>query len=387
MNNFIFRNPVKILFGKGMIAKIGAEIPADSKILVLYGGGSILTNGVYEQVMKALSGFCVLEFGGIPANPTFEKCMEALEFVRKNQISFILAVGGGSVIDAAKFIALAYFYPESDSPWEMMKDNRKAPLKALPIGTVLTIPATGSEMNNGFVLSRTETREKLTCGNFCVYPLFSVLDPEATYSLPQRQLRNGLVDIFVHVLEQYVTIPNNSLLQDRQAEALLLTIIEIADNVLAIPNDYNSRANMMWCAAQALNGAINRGVIMDWSTHDIGHRLTAAYNLDHAATLAIVLPGVWSYELEKKKEKLAQFGERVWQLTGTKDEIARNAILATENFFRKIGMGVRFSDYDIHGETAARFIAKSYESENQPKLGENRDITANAIYSILLSRA
>jgi len=369
-----------------MIARIRSEIPANEKVLLLSGGGSIRENGVYEQVMGALEGFSVTEFSGIPANPTYEKCMEALALVKNNDISFLLAVGGGSVIDAAKFIALARYSAPGESPWEMMRNNAKAPSQALPIGAVLTLPATGSEWNSGFVISRLETNEKLTCGHFTVFPQFSVLDPETTFSLPKQQLRNGLVDCFVHVLEQYMTIPNHAPLQDRQAEAVLSTVIEIAEDVMTLQNDYNSRASMMWCASQALNGLLNRGVIMDWATHDIGHRLTATYHLDHAATLAIILPGVWENQIVAKEAKLVQYGKRVWSLNGSNEEIAYAAIHATEEFFRKLGMGTHFSDYGIDGEVAAAKIAATYNGADQPILGENRNINSTVIYSILKSR-
>jgi NADP-dependent alcohol dehydrogenase len=388
MNNFVYRNPVKILFGKGMIASLGKEILQDSRVFFLYGGGSIKSNGVYDQVIQSLAGFSVTEFGGIPANPTLDKCMDALATLREKACSFILAVGGGSVIDAAKFVALSYYYSATSSPWDMMQDNTKAPAQALPIGTVLTLPGTGSEMNSGFVISRTDTREKLTCGAFAAFPQFSILDPQTTYSLPPRQLRNGLVDTFVHVAEQYVTKPSGSLLQDRQAEAILSTIVDIADDVLTKADDYDSRANLMWCAAQALNGLINRGGVMDWSTHHIGHRLTALYNLDHAATLAIVLPGVWAYEQSNKRDKLVQYGKRIWKLDGSAERIAADAILATERFFKRIGIGVRFSDYGIDGNAAALAIKTSYEVDDKPvMLGENRDISADTISTILSLRA
>ncbi len=386
MDNFYFRNPTKILFGKGMIARLTSEIPGGARVLVLYGGGSIKSNGVHEQVMRALSGHRVAEFGGIPANPTFEKCMEALDVVRARGVTFLLAVGGGSVIDAAKFIALSSYCKEGESPWGMMVDNASVPAEALPLGTVCTIPAAGSEMNNGFVISRAETNEKLTCGSFLVCPRFSVLDPETTYSLPPKQLRNGLVDIVVHVLEQYVTVPADAPLQDRQAEAILSTIFEIADAVMSRTNDYASRASMMWCAAQAMNGVINRGIVMDWSTHEIGHWLTALYNLDHAETLAITQRGVWENQFRNKQDKLARFGERVWGFCGSKKDVAQKAIDATEKFFLKIGMGTRFSDYGIDAEKAARAVSEACCGDGKRTLGEHKAIDRDAVYSILMSR-
>jgi NADP-dependent alcohol dehydrogenase len=386
MNNFYYRNPTKIIFGKGMIANIANEIPKDAKVLILYGSGSIKKNGVYEQVTIALNEFEVVEFGGIPANPTYEKCMDALDFMHKEEVTYLLAVGGGSVIDAAKFLALSFYVKTSDKPWDMMRDNSKAPTEALPLGAILTLSATGSEMNNGFVISREETKEKLTCGSFYIYPQFSVLDPETTYFLSKRQLRNGLVDIFIHVVEQYVTTDNNTPLQDRQAEAILSTVLEISDDVMSLQNDYNSRASMMWCATQALNGLINRGVIMDWSTHDIGHKLTAQYGLAHAETIGIILRGVWENQFQNKLGKLAQFGERVWGFTGSEEERAQKAIEATENFFNKIGMDTHFSNYDIDGEAAAELIASLYMNDDTTNLGESSELSSNVIRSIVASR-
>jgi NADP-dependent alcohol dehydrogenase len=287
MKNFEFQNPVKILFGKGQIAGITKEIPADAKILITYGGGSIKTNGVYEQVQQALAGRTVYEFGGIEPNPQLETLMRAVEMARTEKIDFLLAVGGGSVLDGTKFVAAAI--PFEGDPWDIL--SKQAPIhSALPLGAVMTLPATGSEMNTFFVITKAATQEKLAAASPNVYPRFSVLDPTTTFSLPARQIGNGIVDAFTHTMEQYLTFPANAPLQDRMAEGILKTLMEEGPKTLANPSDYEARANVMWCATMALNGLIGVGVPQDWSTHEIGHELTALYGLDHAQTLAVVLP-------------------------------------------------------------------------------------------------
>ncbi|MGW8258432.1 MAG: iron-containing alcohol dehydrogenase, partial [Thermoguttaceae bacterium] len=281
MLNFTFYNPVRIVFGKGMIKELPKLIPAEAKVLMVYGGGSIKQNGVYDQVLKAMTDRTMLEFGGIEPNPHYDTCLKAMELVRKESIDLLLAIGGGSVIDAVKFIAAGAVYTGND-PWEMMKDWKLVPQNVLPLGCVLTLPATGSEMNGGTVVSRVDTKEKLYFASEFTFPKFSILDPAATFSLPPRQTANGIVDAFVHVMEQYLTFDMNSPLQDRQAEAILLTLIEEGPKALANPKSYSARSNVMWCATNALNGLIGCGMPQDWSTHMIGHEFTALYGLDHA---------------------------------------------------------------------------------------------------------
>ena len=343
MYNFEYQNPVKVIFGKGEIAKVGKNIPEGSKILITYGGGSIFKNGVYDQVKESIKGFEVLEFGGIEPNPHYETLMKAVEIVRKENISFLLSVGGGSVIDGTKFIAAAACYEGTD-PWDIL--SKRAPVKAaVPHGAVLTLPATGSEMNAGAVITRVETKEKLAFGSPKVMPLFSVLDPETIYSLPEKQIANGIVDAFVHVIEQYLTFPVNSPIQDRFAESILKTLIEEGPKVIADKTNYDAAANFMWSATMALNGLIGAGVPQDWATHMIGHELTAFHGIDHARTLAIVLPGVMKIEREQKKAKLLQYGERVWGiLDGTDEERINQTIAKTVAFFESLGVQTKLPD-------------------------------------------
>jgi len=344
-SNFTYHNPTKIVFGKGTIAKLPELVPNGSKVLIAYGGGSIMKNGVYDQVKAALGGFETVEFGGIEPNPRFETCLKAVDLVQREQVDFILAVGGGSVLDGVKFIAAAALF-EGDDKWSILEG---APVKqAIPLGSVLTLPATGSEMNPASVISRESTKQKQAFFSPHVFPKFSILDPETTYSLPPRQIGNGIVDTYSHVLEQYMTVPVGAQIQDRWAEAIFKTLIEVGPKALENPTDYDVRANLMWAATCALNGIIGVGVPQDWATHGIGHELTAEFGLDHGQTLAVVFPALLRHQKEAKRAKLLQYAERVWGLTGeSDDEKIDKAIDLTEAFFRSVGVPTKLSDYGI----------------------------------------
>lgn len=380
MQNFVYYNPVKILFGKGQIAKVGREIPADARILVTYGGGSIKANGVYDQVMNALSGRDVREFGGIEPNPRYETLMRAVELVRQEGIDFLLAVGGGSVLDGTKFIAAAV--PFEGEPWDILAKD--APVdSAIPLGSVLTLPATGSEYNAFSVVTRSQTREKLSFASPHVFPRFSVLDPETTFSLPARQIGNGIVDAFVHVTEQYLTYPSGAPLQDRMAESILLTLIEEGPRTVAHPRDYDARASVMWCASLALNGLIGLGVPQDWTSHAIGHELTALHGMDHAQTLAVVLPSLLEVRRERKRAKLLQYAERIWGLeSGDEEARISQAIERTRGFFEQVGVSTRLSSYGVGKETIGEVVSR-LESRGVVELGEHGDIGPEAIAEIL----
>ncbi len=379
MENFIFKNPTEILFGRGRIAEIGTRVPSDKPVLLVYGGGSIKANGVYDQVKNALKDHTLIEFGGIEANPAYETCLKAVEQIKASQAGFILGVGGGSVLDAAKFIAAAAAFEGTD-PWDMLVSHGASVKAALPLGTVLTLSASGSEANGNAVISRRATQEKLPMGSSLLFPAFSVLDPETTFSLPQKQVRNGVVDAFVHVMEQYMTFVDSAPLQDRFSESIVQTLVEVGPATLADLKNYDARASFMWSATMALNTLIGSGVAQDWSTHMIGHELTAFYGLDHAETLAIVLPGVWKHEFEQKKGKLEQYGRRIWKIKS-----ARKAIAKTEEFFHSLGMPTRLSDYQIDAREAAKKIRKRF-AERNTRLGEHGDIDANAAAKIVRSR-
>lgn len=384
MENFNFSNPVKILFGKGQIAALRDELPADARILLAYGGGSIKRNGVYAQVMEALTGFHVEEFSGIEPNPHYETCMKAVEQIQNSHLNFILAVGGGSVIDAVKFISAAALFKDGD-PWLLLEKH--LPVKeAIPFGTVLTLPATGSEMNSGAVITRAADKNKLAFSSEKVYPLFSVLDPSVTFTLPIRQVGNGVVDTFVHVVEQYVTYPVNALLQDFFAESILKTLLIEGSKVLETPDDYDVRANLMWASTWALNGWISCGVPQDWATHGIGHELTALYGLDHGQTLAIVLPGVLTVMSEQKADKIIRLGEQVFGIYNnmTRDERIKYTINAVDAFFKEMGVPTHLSDYGL-GVEAVEAVHERLQKRGW-KLGEKHNITADVAKDILLTR-
>jgi NADP-dependent alcohol dehydrogenase len=382
MNNFEFKNPTKIIFGKNTIEKLENEIPKGAKVLVVYGGGSIKQNGIYDQVIKALATYDIVAFGGIPANPEYTVLMDALKVIKEEKVTYLLAVGGGSVIDGTKFLSSAAVY-EGETPWDLLSKNIRTE-KGMPFGTVLTLPATGSEMNSGAVITRTETKEKRTMGGPGLFPEFSILDPQVITSIPKRQLANGLTDAFTHVLEQYMTYPNGAILQDRFAESILQTIIEVAPTILKDPTDYKTASNFMWSCTMALNGLIQKGVPTDWAIHAMGHELTALFGIDHARTLAIVAPSHYKYNFETKKEKLAQYGERVWNITeGNTEDKAHAAIEKTVAFFHALGIDTKLSDYTKDYEGTAEIIAQRFTDRGWLGLGEHQALSPDKVEEIL----
>ncbi len=376
MQNFDYHNPTKILFGEGNITRLPELLP-EGPVLLLYGGGSIKSNGVYEQVMTALGGRKVFEISGVRPNPTYDKAMEAVDLIRKEKIGFILAVGGGSVVDSAKFISLAVHH--KGEAWDILTRQDLVFTEAVPYGAVLTLPATGSEMNCFFVLSRGE--EKLSAGHPLLFPKFSILDPKVTMSLDKRQIGNGVVDAFVHVMEQYLTFPSHSPLQDRFAESILQTLIEEGPKSLRNPNDYISRSNYMWCATMALGGLVGPGVPHDWSTHAIGHELTALYGLDHAQTLAIVFPAMMWVMREEKSAKISQYAERVWKIGNNQDHF-QGAFRKTVEFFETMGLPTKLSAYGIKEDVAAKVVAR-FEKRGFSPMGERNLVTLDKVREVL----
>ncbi|HEJ9080527.1 alcohol dehydrogenase [Serratia marcescens] len=375
MHNFILHTPTKILFGKDQIADVASQIPADARILITYGGGSVKKNGVLDQVHSALAGRDVREFSGIEPNPTYETLMKAVEVVKAENIDFLLAVGGGSVVDGTKFIAAAARYTASNDAWHILQTVGGHIADAVPMGCVLTLPATGSESNSGAVITRKSSGDKQHFFSPLVQPRFAVLDPVVTYSLPPRQIANGVVDAFVHTLEQYLTYPVDAKVQDRFAEGLLLTLLEDGPRALAEPENYAVRANVMWSATMALNGLIGAGVPQDWATHMLGHELTAMHDLDHAQTLAIVLPALLHEKKAQKREKLLQYAERVWGLReGSEDSRIDGAIAATRAFFEQMGVPTRMADYQLDGSSIPALLDKLHQ-HGMTALGEHQDIT------------
>jgi NADP-dependent alcohol dehydrogenase len=380
MFNFSYQNATRIVFGKDQISELAHLVPKDKKVLLIYGGGSIKRNGVYQQVVNALSGLSVVEFAGVEPNPAFETLMRATTLVKEQGIDYILAVGGGSVVDGAKFVAAAAVF--QGDPWDILAKGAKI-TAALPLGCVLTLPATGSESNGNSVVTRYETQQKLAFSSELMFPQFAILDPTVTYSLPPKQVANGVVDAFVHVMEQYLTYPVNAPVQDRFAEGLLQTLIEEGPKALAEPENYDVRANVMWAATMALNGLIGQGVPQDWATHMIGHEITALYGLDHAQTLAIVLPALMQQQRATKGAKLLQYGQRVWQLQHQDQErLIDEAISHTRQFFERMGVPTRLADYGIKADAVDKLVDKLVQHK-MIKLGEHRDITPEVSRSIL----
>ena len=387
MLNFELYNPTNLIFGKGQIEKLSTLVPQGAKILLAYGGGSIFKNGIHEQVIKSLKsrdfGIEIVEFGGIEPNPHFETLMKAVDVIKEQNIDFILAVGGGSVIDGVKFISAAVNF--EGNPIEILQKRLliKDLSKVIPFGTILTLPATGSEMNSGAVVTIEATQEKLAFGGSALFPKFSICDPTVIESLPKRQLQNGVVDAYTHVLEQYLTYPHEGYLQDRIAESILQTLIQVGPEVVENPKDYALASNFMWSCTMALNGLIQKGVPSDWATHMIGHELTALYGIDHARTLAVVGPNLYRVMFETKKGKLAQYGKSIFNLTGTEDEIANEAINKTVAFFHTMGMDTKLSDYTKDFDKTADFIVDRFKERGWLGLGEKQNITLEKVKAIV----
>lgn len=381
MLDFNFYNPTRIVFGSDTIKQLDQLVPAQARVLILFGGESARKNGTLDEVRQALGNRDVREFGGIEPNPSYETLMRAVEEVRTEKVDFLLAVGGGSVIDGTKFVAAAIDYP--NDPWEILQSFGQHIEKAMPFGSVLTLPATGSEMNKASVITRKATQEKLPFMSEKVFPEFSILDPTKTYTLPPRQVANGVVDAYVHIMEQYLTYPADGMVQDRFAEGLLQTLIEIGPRVLAEPHDYELRANLMWAATLALNGLIGAGVPQDWSTHMIGHELTAAFDIDHARTLAVVLPSNLQLRREAKQGKLLQYAERVWGITeGSDAEKIDAAIARTRQFFESLDIPTRLSDYKVTAGDIDGIISQ-LQQHGMTALGERQDVNLTLSRQIL----
>lgn len=377
MNNFEITTPTTIVFGKDQLPRISQLLKAqaaDGKVIILYGGGSIERSGFLDKLKSELTDLELHFFKGIEANPEYTTLMKAVEYIREHKIGYMLAVGGGSVIDGAKFISGAVNY--AGDPWDVLTQVPGCTFSsAVPFGCILTIPATGSESNSGAVISRSELKEKRTMGGPLFFPKFALLDPTFVATLPKRQIANGVIDAYTHTMEQYLTFKGENLLQERYAEGILSTLIEIGEKVLENPADYELAATLMWSANQALNGVLRCGVTTDWATHMIGHELTALHGIDHAQTLAIIAPRLYEVKFESKKAKLAQYGKRVWKLEGSDDQVARKAIAKTEEFFHKLSVKTRISEYTSDYHDTAQIIHDRFVQRGWMGLGENKDLT------------
>ena len=384
MFNFDFYNPTHIVFGKDRLSELDALVPKDAKVLITYGGGSAVRSGLIDRIVTALGNRKVEQFGGIEPNPSLETCERAVAFIKEHGVDFVLAVGGGSVVDATKLIVMGATY---DGPViDVMKAGvPEVPVEMvpnpLPFGTVMTLPATGSEMNNGAVITYGDG--KFPVFSSLVFPKFSMLDPTLTFTLPEKQVKNGVIDTFVHTTEQYLTYPVDGRIQDRFSEGILKTMIEIGKETVENPENYDIRANHVWASTLALNGLIGAGVPQDWATHLIGHELTAVYHLDHGITLAIVLPALLEVKKADKLDKLAQYATRVWHITeGTKEEKADKAIAKTREFFESLGVSTHLKDYGLGAEAVDK-IVKQLEDHGMTRLGEKGDVTPEVAREIL----
>ncbi len=386
MLNFEVINPTRIVFGKDQLDRL-SELLSEyqvKKVLLAYGGGSIKRIGLFDKLIERLNDFEVVEFGGIEANPEYTTLMKAVTLGREKEVDFILAVGGGSVIDGVKFISGAI--PYTGEPWDVLEKKEDCNFEAaIPFGTVLTLPATGSEANSGAVVSRSELEAKRVMGGPLFFPKFSFCDPSLIATLPKRQIANGIIDAYMHTLEQYLTYPTDNLLQEREAEGILKTLIEIAPEVIVDPSNYRAAANLMHCATHALNGNLRCGVPTDWTTHMIGHELTAFYGIDHARTLAIIAPRLYEHTFDNKKEKLAQYGERVWGLTGGLESRAKGAIVKTEQFFNSLGVDTRLSQHTDAYENTAERIRTIFEERGWTAMGERQAVLPHDIEQIVKS--
>jgi NADP-dependent alcohol dehydrogenase len=385
MENFTYFNPTRIHFGRGQIAAVDRELPAGARVLLLAGQGSIRANGVRDQVLKAVGRRVLFEFFGVEANPEYDTLMKAVELVRREKADWILAVGGGSVLDGAKFVAAAVNYP--GDPWEILETRGSKLTGALPIGAVLTLPGTGSEANGAAVISRRSIKQKLAFIQPHVFPRFSILDPETTFSLPERQISNGIADAFTHVIEQYLTYPARGAVQDRFAESVMRVLIDEGPRSVRHPTDYDARANVVWAATWALNGAIGAGVPQDWASHTIGHELTALHGIDHARTLAVIVPSLLDVQRAAKGAKLMQYGERVWGITeGLETARVDAAIERTRGFYESLGLRTRLRDYEVDAATAAE-VAGRLKARGLVKIGERADVTPEVVERILRQAA
>ncbi len=382
MLNFNYHNPTRIYFGKNRLDKVGGEVPKGARVLITYGGGSAKRSGLIDNIREVLEGREVHEFGGIEPNPQYETLMKAAEMVREKDIDFILAVGGGSVIDGTKFVSVAAHY--AGDPSDIVKAGRPAAgqvAKQVPFGTVLTLPATGSEMDSAAVISYQGSKYSVMTPLF--FPRFSVLDPQLSFTLPAKQVANGVVDAFVHIIELYLTYPVGALIQDRVAEGVLQTLIEVGPTSVAEPENYVARANQEWCAALALSGIVGSGVPQDWATHMIGHELTAKFGLDHAESLAVVLPVMMDVRRDKKHAKLLQYAQRVWGITeGADEEKIDAAIAKTREFFESLGVKTRLSGYGVTADQLPTVLA-GLEAQGMTALSETRDLTLDITRTIL----
>lgn len=360
MNKFEFYNPTKIIFGENSINKLNELIrPFGKNIMLTYGGGSIKKNGIYNSVIDILESENknIFELSGITPNPKLDKVYEGIKLCKENNIDFILAVGGGSVIDCSKAIAVGSKIDKD--VWDAFYKNKEACEDAIPLGTILTISATGSEMNKGSVITNWETHEKLSYKTDYMFPKFSILDPTYTYSLPREQIVYGSVDILAHVFEQYFSYPDESNVSDDLAEGIMKTVIENLEIALENPTDYNARSNLMWASTMALNDVIRMGKEQDWNSHSIGHILSGLYDIPHGATLAVIFPNWMKHVYKNAPNKFRRYAINIWNINPadkSDEEIALEGINRTREYFSKIGAPVTLKEVNVPKEDIDKIV-------------------------------
>ena len=382
MLNFVFENPTKILFGKDQLTKLAKEIKkCHQRILLIYGGGSIKKTGLYDQVTAILkeNNIFYVEQPGVQVNPRIDSVREGIKLCRENDLGMILAVGGGSVIDCAKTIAAGFYY--TGDPWDFFTNTARI-TDALPVGVVLTLAATGSEMNVNAVINNQETQEKIGIGSRHLIPRFAILDPEFTFTVPPAQTAAGIADIMSHVFEQYFSSNDGAFLQDRMCESVLKTCIHYGPIAIKEPNNYEARANLMWSSTIGLNGLLSTGKATDWATHNIEHELSALYDMTHGLGLAILTPHWMEYVLDETTvKKFAEYARNVWEVQGTDDdfETARQGIKLTRQFFQSLGLGSKLSEQGVTEDSLAGMAAKAASSP----LGRFKKLDQNDVFKIL----
>ncbi|WP_138418826.1 iron-containing alcohol dehydrogenase [Aquibacillus sediminis] len=376
MNNFTYHNPTKLIFGKAQTEQLTAEVPKyGKKVLMVYGGGSIKRNGLYDLVKEKLAEIDaeVFELPGVEPNPRVSTARKGIDICKKEGIDFLLAVGGGSTIDCTKAIAVG---AKTDTDiWDIVTKKAVAE-DALPFGTVLTLAATGSEMNAGSVITNWETNEKHGWGSPYAYPKFSILDPVNTFSVPRNQTVYGIVDMMSHALEHYFHHETNTLLQDRMVEGLLQTVIETAPKLLEDLESYEHRATILYNGTMALNGMVNMGYQGDWATHNLEHAVSAVHDIPHGGGLAILFPHWMKHTLDANVGRFKQLAERVFEVEaeGKSDrEVALEGIEKLREFWNSIGAPSRLADYEITEDSVEEMADKTVIA--RPEFGNFQKLT------------
>jgi alcohol dehydrogenase YqhD (iron-dependent ADH family) len=382
MNDFTYAISTRVLFGRNKIEQLTEEIEkyADT-VLFVYGQGSIKNNGIYDTVktLLAKSDIDCVELSGVQPNPRIDAVRTGMRLCKDHEVDLVLAVGGGSVIDCAKTIAAGVFF--DGDPWDLFLKGDSAIQDALPVGTILTVAGTGSEMNGNAVVTNPDTRQKFAIHHDLLRPKFSILDPTYTYTVPNRHTAAGIVDIISHILEQYFSPTKDAYVQDRLAESMLKTCIQYGPLALRMPKDYETRAQLMWTSSLALNGILSYGKTTDWATHGIEHAVSAAYDVTHGVGLAVLTPFWMEYVLnEQTQDRFLDLAHNVWGLAGSTDAVARQAINKMSEFFISLGMPRSLRELGIEEQKLEEMagIATTFGS-----IGRFQKLTTSDVFAIL----